>query len=230
MGAGTGSQSSNLGVLEDNKYRHETGNSSNESLTQREFCEKKIRMFRSLFIVEILLLFLLSDRTKNVQISDPRDVQFISAANGKTRNFKDDRILMTTRKTPFFLFSVLPYHKGKENRKDPKRRQVSGARPLSSINDAAFDPFDLLGIQRGESGQEVSYGHLLVPSKPYAKERKHGGMGTIISESTMEVTSYHAMKNHGVARYVRVGGIRAMYIYDGFSSLVHLTIETSSSP
>lgn len=126
-------------------------------------------------------------------------MQFITSSAGKGHNFKDDRIMLTTRKTPFLLFSVLPYHKGKENRKDPRRRQTSGARPLSSINDAAFDPFDLLGIQRGETGQEVSYGHLLIASKVYAKERKHG----VMAES-MEVTNYHAMKNHGVARYVTV--------------------------
>lgn len=142
-----------------------------------------------------------ADRIKNVQITDPREVQFISPAAGRTHNFKDDRVLLTTRKTPFFLFSVLPYCKHKDTRKDARRRQISGARPLSSINDAAFDPFDLLGIQRGESGQEVSYGHLLVPSKPYAKERKHVMGGTVIPEvTTMDVTNYHAMRNYGVAR------------------------------
>lgn len=139
------------------------------------------------------------DRVKSVQITDPREVQFISASASKCHNFKDDRVLLTSRKNPFFLFSVLPYHKGKENRKDPRRRQTSSGRPLSSINDAAFDPFDLMGIQRGEGNQEVSYGHLLVPSKPYGKDKKHAAC-TVISESTLEVTNYHAMKNHGVAR------------------------------
>lgn len=152
-----------------------------------------------------------------MQITDPRDAQFISPTKAKGHNFKDDRILLTNRKTPFFLFSVLPY-RGKENRKDPRRRgQASGVRPLSSINDAAFDPFDLLGMQRGESGQEVSYGHLLVPSKPYAKEKKHAAV-TMIPETTMEVTHYHAMKNHGVARYVaRAVPVGIVNIFKGLS-------------
>lgn len=195
MGAGTGSQSSNLGILstsEENKFRQDVGNSSNESLVQRK---RVVWSYSWCNLIAALFL----DRLKNVHITDPREVQFLTPTAAKSHNFKDDRILMTTRKTPFFLFSVLPYHKGKENRKDPRRRQISGARPLSSINDAAFDPFDLLGIQRGESGQEVSYGHLLVPSKPHAKEKKNG-MATMIPEGTIEFTNFHAMKNHAVAR------------------------------
>lgn len=128
-------------------------------------------------------------------------MRFVTPRQAKCHNFKDDRVVFTTRRSPFGLFSLLPYHKGRELKKDGRRRNTSGGRPLSSINDAAFDPFDLLGIQRGESGQEVSYGHLLVPSKPYTKERKHGAtVCTVIPESTLEITNFHAMKNHGVAR------------------------------
>jgi Cyclin, N-terminal domain len=60
-----------------------------------------------------------------------------------------------------------------------------------------FDAFHLLGIERGcESGQEVSYGHLLVPSRH--KEKKHE---KIVSEaSNFDFTSVAILKNHGVPR------------------------------
>lgn len=78
-----------------------------------------------------------------------------------------------------------------------RRRNTSGPRPLSAINDTAFDAFDLLGIEKGENGQELSYGHLLVPSKH--KDKKNPIC--FISDANLELTNANVLKNYGVSRY-----------------------------
>lgn len=84
-------------------------------------------------------------------------------------------------------------------RKDgARRRNTSGPRPLSAINDVAFDAFDLLGIEKGETGQEKSYGHLLIPSHHHHKEKKNPFAMPI--ETNIELSGALVMKNYGIAR------------------------------
>ncbi|XP_034939616.1 CDK5 and ABL1 enzyme substrate 1 isoform X2 [Chelonus insularis] len=129
----------------------------------------------------------------------PRELRIMNRpVNG--HKFGDDRlVLVSSKKVPFLIFSALPYSKNQrtsccqsvtstpglknisvsnrilrrsELRKDTcRRRNTSGPRPLSSINDN-LDPFGLLGIERAKDGQEISYGQLLVPSRQFQREKK----------------------------------------------------------
>ncbi|XP_014210725.1 CDK5 and ABL1 enzyme substrate 2 [Copidosoma floridanum] len=140
--------------------------------------------------------------------------------------FTDDRvILVSSKKVPFLVFSSLPYSKGQrtsclqsvrsnspifknlsisntilkrsELRKDAGRRKNTiNSRPLSSINDN-LDPYRLLGIERAQDGQLISYRKLLTPSRHFQKERK-----THLSDSDVIdfVHANNSNKHHVVSR------------------------------
>jgi len=75
-------------------------------------------------------------------------------------------------KAPLAVTSVISFSKSSKNTRAErfggdvgrgKLRHTSGSRQLHPINDT-FDPFELLGLERSEAGQEISYCHLLEPS------------------------------------------------------------------
>ncbi|XP_058830842.1 CDK5 and ABL1 enzyme substrate 2 isoform X2 [Topomyia yanbarensis] len=141
---------------------------------------------------------------RNVTINTPaaREVKFITPELCRNHNYRNDRVILTSKRAPCFLFSVLPNYKNKssrsETRREGRRRNPSGTRPLSSLNDLPFDAFRLLGIERGgEPGQEVSYGHLLIPSRQYHREKKHEKA----ARSGFEITNFASLENHAAARY-----------------------------
>ncbi|CAB0044785.1 unnamed protein product [Trichogramma brassicae] len=95
--------------------------------------------------------------------------------------FTDDRvILVSSKKVPFLVFSSIPYSKEQrtswsELRKDAGRRKNTiTSRPLSSINDTRDhqDPFGLLGIERAQEGQQISYARLLEPSRQFQQQQQ----------------------------------------------------------
>ncbi|KAK6632234.1 hypothetical protein RUM44_007265 [Polyplax serrata] len=127
------------------------------------------------------------------------EIRIVHPVKGQLFRERDERlVIVSSSRIPIVVFSSLPYNKScrtgrTEVKKDGgRRRNTSGPRPLSSIADGA-DPWCLLGLERGQDGQEVSYGRLLVPSKNYFRERKFYSSDCEFGESP-------ASKHHLIAR------------------------------
>ncbi|XP_026757051.1 CDK5 and ABL1 enzyme substrate 2 isoform X2 [Galleria mellonella] len=119
-------------------------------------------------------------RTSSTCIPETRaltkEVRLIHPTKGIS--FRDERLVFApSQGVPCVVFSTIPYSKTirsarSDIRKDGvRRRNTSGPRPLSSITDNGVDPFDLLGLEKEENGQDISYSKLLVPSRIYTREQ-----------------------------------------------------------
>lgn len=156
-------------------------------------------------------------RGKGNAVSGLREIRFLKLNPVHNHRLKDERlILASTNKIPFAVFSHFPYNRSyrisrPEQRKEvSRRRNTSGPRPLSSINDS-LDPFVLLGVERGHDGKEISYRQLLVPSKQFSRDRKQ----TLVDA---DLESSAIIKHQSVAR---------CFSYD---SSTHLTSGGASPP
>jgi len=106
------------------------------------------------------------------QQSSIKEVKFISK-DENPRSLGEERLVFVTPKghVPFAIFSTLPYQKAAHrcNRTEHKHevskrlRHPSGGRPLPAITDT-FDPFEMLGLDKTEGTQEISYSCFLKPA------------------------------------------------------------------
>ncbi|CAH0725932.1 unnamed protein product, partial [Brenthis ino] len=133
-----------------------------------------------------------------------KELRLIRSAKGVS--FKDERLAFAPARdgVPCVLFSTIPYSKTiKSVRSDlrkegVRRRNTSGPRPLSAITDNGMDPFDLLGLEREENGQDISYSKLLIPSRICTREQyKKMYEGDFADKTTWKIINRHP---HVIAR------------------------------
>ncbi|XP_076367992.1 CDK5 and ABL1 enzyme substrate 1-like [Tachypleus tridentatus] len=95
---------------------------------------------------------------------------------------KDERVvLVTSQKVPIAIFSSLPYYRrvvhgivrGEVKQDGGRRRQISGNRQLSVINDdpEQIDLLFMMGFGKPEDGQDISFSQLLMPSYCYLQRQ-----------------------------------------------------------
>ncbi|XP_058804805.1 CDK5 and ABL1 enzyme substrate 2 isoform X2 [Phymastichus coffea] len=191
------------------KIAHQTSTLSEDIKNQYNSSNESIGSLRTKSLSQ-------SSKSKSKALSNPqtgcmnngiipevsRELRFMKKPiNG--HKFTDDRvILVSSKKVPFLVFSSLPFSKGQrtswsELRKDGGRRKNTiTSRPLSSINDN-FDPFGLLGIERAQNDQQISYRKLLEPSSQFQKEKK---MHMSDSEAIELMHISSSNKHHVVSR------------------------------
>ncbi|XP_021184037.2 CDK5 and ABL1 enzyme substrate 2 isoform X1 [Helicoverpa armigera] len=146
-------------------------------------------------------------RTSNTCIPEhhalTKEVRMVRPTKGVS--FRDERLaIVPGQGAPCVIFSTIPYSKTIRNarsdlRKDGvRRRNTSGPRPLSAITDNGMDPFDLLGLEKEENGQEISYSKLLVPSKVCTREQyKKMYEGDFTEKANWKIVNRHP---HVIAR------------------------------
>ncbi|KAI4465330.1 cdk5 and abl1 enzyme substrate 1 [Holotrichia oblita] len=136
--------------------------------------------------------------------TNTNEVKFVKPKDYK---FNNERLVMVASKySPFFICSIIPYtRKIRQSRPEARReinrkRNTSGPRPLSAVGDV-LDPFDSFGLERSQDGQETSYGHLLVPSKIFARadfrDRKCVSTDEVLENS---YSRYNGRPRHLIAR------------------------------
>jgi len=108
-----------------------------------------------------------------------KEVRIIGSGDNKTLG-EERLVMVTSNNVPFAVASTILYHKTHRTSRrhsvsrlslrgdyrhhhEEKKKLRNHSGTLPAINDG-FDPFELLGLERSEDGQEISYSNLLEPS------------------------------------------------------------------
>ncbi|GBN17911.1 CDK5 and ABL1 enzyme substrate 1 [Araneus ventricosus] len=112
------------------------------------------------------------------EVTFPTTVEVRFVKNIKEcRNEAERVVLVNEKKSPFVLFSVIPFNKFhctskcESKLEGSRRRHASSMRQLAIINDGPnpFDLLSMLGVEKPQEGQDISYGELLIPSNTLKK-------------------------------------------------------------
>ncbi|GIY95356.1 CDK5 and ABL1 enzyme substrate 1 [Caerostris extrusa] len=109
-------------------------------------------------------------------LSTTVEVKFIKSLK-ESRNEAERVVLVSEKKSPFALFTILPFNKLQGSSKTEsklegsRRRHASSMRQLAIISDEPnpFDLLSMLGVEKPQEGQDISYGELLTPSNTFKK-------------------------------------------------------------
>ncbi|KAK5645791.1 hypothetical protein RI129_004255 [Pyrocoelia pectoralis] len=171
-----------------------------------------------------------------LEMNGEKEIKIIKSV--QNYKFNGERIVMVTNKhSPFLVCSFIPYLKNhkvrsevKNHREGTRKRHISGSRPLSAIGDP-LDPFEMLGIEKGLEGQEVSYGKLLIPTrtiKEFCEKRAN-----TFDENLEQTTVPSERSRHVVARtkvLTQQPGYKWCFSYDQASQRSAAHVITTSPP
>jgi len=135
-------------------------NSSQESIMQGQLSSQ----------TECRVRQMSGNMSEHSQNSSLKEVTFIKS-NDQGKISEERLVFISHNKVPYSVTSTIPFNKshkvasrgGERLLENRRHRHTSGTRPLPAINDS-FDAFELLGLERTELGQEISYSELLEPS------------------------------------------------------------------
>lgn len=137
-----------------------------------------------------------------------KEDKFESLDQYKSCNLRGGCFVIALHKVPFLYFSTVPYSKEKnlkiDLRKDGQRRRHASNNKTLNNNDLPFEVFNLFGIEKpSENYVEVSYGHLLTPSRHFNRESSKKIISNEINYDQLTNRTLQQSRNHHIDEQIK---------------------------